>query len=108
MKNSDTYFKLTRPQFLAMLQDSSAFRNYIADRFYQNSVSDRIEHILSKGMSKVESIKAIREEFTTDDYPLLQGFFSDLKFSGATPNFTIKGQIYLVDAKAIYEFMAGA
>lgn len=106
MKNNDSYFKLTRPQFIAMLQDSSAFRNYIADRFYKNSVSDRIENILSKGMSKVESIKAIREEFTTDDYPLLQSFFSDLKFSGSTSE--LKGQIYLVDAKAIYEFMTGA
>jgi len=102
-KYSENYFKLTRPQFIAMLQDSCAFRNYVADRFYQNSVSDRVEKILAKGMDKIKSIKAICEEFTTDDYPLLKSFFPDLKFNGTAGG--LKGQILLSDAKAIYEFM---
>ena len=104
MKNSsDNYFKLTRSQFIAMLQDSCAFRNYVADSFYQNSAVDRIERILAKKMDKIKSILAIREEFTSDDYPLLKSFFPDLKFNGASGG--LKSQILLSDAKAIYEFM---
>lgn len=104
MKNSsENYFKLTRSQFIAMLQDSSVFRNYIADDYYDNSVVDRIERILAKGMDEIKSILAIREEFTSDDYPLLKSFFSDLKFNGASGG--LKGQILLSDARAIYEFM---